>query len=167
MTGSDRSRRGSHLPRRLTALLAASVLAFQIGCHTYLPLQETAPTIGREVAVELNDRGRLLVGSRLGESVLRVDGRLMEVTDSVVTLSVTRTVMLQGSSAVWTGESVTLPREGLRGFRIREFSRGRTAFLVGGLVLAAVSIVGGFGLIGALGGSPDDGGGCTTNCGQS
>jgi hypothetical protein len=91
----------------------------------------------------------------------------MDVTDSAVTLSVTRTVMLQGSSAVWTGEAVTLPRVGLRGFRVREFSRGRTAFLVGGVVLAAVSIIGGFGLIGALGGAPDGDGTCTNNCGQS
>lgn len=166
MVPHDRSRRGSLLPRRLTALLSASALAFQIGCHTYLPLQDSPPLAGREVAVELNDRGRLLVGSRLGEAVLRVDGRIVSSSESEVTLSVSRTVLLQGSSVIWTGEEVTIPREGLRGFRVREFSRARTTFFTAGLVLLVGAVVAGFGVIGVLGGGDDGDGRCTTDCNQ-
>ncbi len=121
---------------------------------------------GREVAVELNDRGRLLVGSRMGEAVLRVDGRIVSSSETDVTLSVSRTVLLQGSSVVWTGEEVTIPREGLRGYRVREFSRARTVFLTAGLVLLVGAVVAGFGIIGVLGGGNDDDGQCTTDCNQ-
>lgn len=121
---------------------------------------------GREVAVELNDRGRLLVGNRLGEAVLRVDGRVVSSTESDVTLSVTRTVLLQGSSVVWMGEEVSIPREGLRGFRVREFSRARTIFFTAGIVLLVGAVVAGFGIIGVLGLGPDDDGQCSTDCNQ-
>lgn len=92
--------------RRLTAGLCAGLLAFQLGCHTYLPTQELVPVAGREVAVELNDRGRLMVAGQLGESVLRVDGTVVSTTDSMITMRVSRTVQVRGSTVVWAGESV-------------------------------------------------------------
>lgn len=159
-----RERRGSSWPRRLTAGLCAVAMATQVACHTYLPPQEVVPVSGKAVAVELNDRGRVLVGDRLGESVERVEGQLVGSTDSEVTLSVTRTVMLQGSSAVWTGEQVVIPREGVRSFRLREFSKGRSVML-GVALIAGVAIVGGIlTLLGGGNGRPIGDGTCTFNC---
>lgn len=161
-----RERRGSGWPRRLTAGLCAVAMATQLACHTYLPPQDVVPVSGKEVAVELNDRGRSLVGHKLGESVVRVEGRLIGSTDSEVTLSVTRTVMLQGSSAVWTGEQVVIPREGVRSFRLKEFSRGRSVMLAVAVV-AGIAIFGGIlSLVaGGNGRLPGDGT-CTTNCNE-
>ncbi len=161
-----RDRRGAQWPRRLTAGLCAAALATQIACHTYRPMQEVVPASGREVAVELNDRGRVLVGGQLGESVLQVHGRIIASTDSAVTLSVARTVLLQGSTAVWTGETVTIPREGVRGFRVREYSRSRTVMLSVGIAVGLVILGGIINLAAGGNGKPDDGGGCTNNCGQ-
>jgi hypothetical protein len=161
-----RARRGSSWPRRVTAGLCAVAVATQMACHTYLPAQEPVPVSGKEVAVVLNDRGRALVGERLGESVMQIEGRLVSSTDSIVTLNVTRTVMLQGSSAIWTGESVSIPREGVRSFRLREFSRGRTAMLSVALV-AGIAVLGALiTLVGGGNGRPGEGGGCTVNCNQ-
>jgi hypothetical protein len=161
-----RARRGSSWPRRVTAGLCAVAMATQLACHTYLPAQDVVPVSGKKVAVVLNDRGRLLVGDRLGESVQQIEGRLLSSTDSVVTLSVTRTVMLQGSSAVWAGENVAIPREGVRSFRLREFSRGRTAALSVALV-AGIALLGGLlTLVAGGGGRPGGDGGCTSNCPQ-
>ncbi|MFM8779951.1 MAG: hypothetical protein ACKOFO_00435, partial [Gemmatimonadota bacterium] len=95
--------------RRRAGLRAAALAVALTGCHTYLPPQDQVPVLGREIAIELNDRGRLLVVPQLGEAVLRVQGTLVASTDSTVTMSVSRTVQLQGSSALWTGESVTIP----------------------------------------------------------
>jgi len=155
-------RRG--LRRRLTAGLGAGLLAFQSGCHTYLPVQDQVPVMGHEVAIELNDRGRLLVVSQLGESVLRVDGTLVATTDSMVTMRVSRTVQIQGSSTLWAGEAVTIPVVGIRGYRMREFSRGRSAAMAGG-VLATLAVVAPFlRIIGGGDGRPSDAGGCTESC---
>jgi hypothetical protein len=138
-----------------------------MACHTYLPPQEVVPAAGHEVAMELNDRGRLLVGGQLGESVMEVQGRIVGSTDSAVTLSVSRTVLMAGSSAVWSGENVSVPREGVRTFRIREFSRSRTMVASGAFVLGLVVVGLGISLIGTGNGRPDGGGPCTTNCNGS
>ena len=163
MTSRVSGDRRRALRRRLTAGFGAGLLALQTGCHTYLPVQERVPGMGHEVAIELNDRGRLLVVSQLGESVLRVDGTLVAATDSMVTMRVSRTVQIQGSSALWTGEAVTIPVEGIRGYRMREFSRGRSAAMAGG-VLATLAVVAPYlKVIGGGDGRPGDGG-CTESC---
>lgn len=159
-----RGRWGASLPRRLAAGLCTVALATQTACYTLQPMQEVVPVIGREVAVELSDRGRVLVGGQLGESVLQVVGRIVSSTDSAVTLSVTRTVLMQGSTVVWTGEQVAIPRSGVRGYRIRQFSRGRTVMLsvavFAGLVLVGVGLT----LVGGGDGRPPGTGGCEPNC---
>lgn len=166
MNQVDRTeRRGASWPRRITAGLCAVAMATQVACHTYLPAQEVVPVAGKDVTVQLNDRGRSLVGDRLGESVVEVEGRLVASTDSDVTLSVSRTVMLRGASAVWAGEQVAIPREGVRSFRLREFSRGRTV-LVSIVAVAGIAVLGGLiSLLAGGNGRPDSSAGCTTDCG--
>lgn len=159
-----RERRSRCWRRRFTAGLCAGALATQLACHTYLPPQSAVPVSGKDVAVELNDRGRLLVGDRLGESVAKIEGTLLGSTDSAVTLSVSRMVMLQGSSALWSGEQVDIPLAGVRSFRLREYSRGRTV-MMGVAVVAGMAVLGGgLSLIGGGNGRPGGDGTCTTNC---
>lgn len=114
--------------------LSAGLLVVQLGCHTYRPMQGIAPAVGREVAVELNDRGRLVAAGQLGESVWRIDGSVVALADSSLTMRVMRTVMVRGSSAIWSGESVTIPRSGIQQVLSREFSRERTVAVVVGAV---------------------------------
>jgi hypothetical protein len=150
--------------RRLTAGLCAGLLAFQLGCHTYLPMQEPVPAAGRGVAVELNDRGRLMVAGQLGESVLRVDGTLVSTTDSMITMRVSRTVQVRGSTAVWAGESVQIPQAGVRGYRLREFSRGRSVALAVGIVGVLVFLATSLDLFGGGSEKPDPTDPCPPNC---
>jgi hypothetical protein len=150
--------------RRFTAGLCAGLLAFQLGCHTYLPMQEPVPAAGREVAVELNDRGRLMVAGQLGESVLRVDGTLVSTTDSMITMRVSRTVQVRGSTAVWAGEPVQIPQAGVRGYRVREFSRGRTVALAVGALGVLTFLATSLDLIGGGTGKPDPDDPCPPNC---
>lgn len=157
-----RERRG--LPRRLTAGLCAVGLATQMACFTFQPLQEVVPVSGQVVAVELSDRGRLIVGGQLGESVHQVVGTIISSTDSAVTLSVARTILMKGSTVVWTGEQVAIPREGVRGYRIREFNRGRTVMLSVTVAVGLVLIGFGISLVGGGNGRTIDPGGCTSNC---
>ena len=160
-------RSGAMSRRRRRAGLSVVALATALtGCHTYLPPQDQVPVTGREIAVELNDRGRLLVVPQLGESVLRVHGTLVASTDSTVTMSVSRTVQLQGSSALWTGESVTIPVTGVRGFRLREFSQKRSVAMAVGVAGALVVVAPRLKIVGGGNGRPDEGL-CTSSCNTS
>jgi len=157
-------RSGAMSRRRRRAGLSVVALATALtGCHTYLPPQDQVPVTGREIAVELNDRGRLLVVPQLGESVLRVHGTLVASTDSTVTMSVSRTVQLQGSSALWTGESVTIPVAGVRGFRLREFSQKRSVAMAVGVAGALAVVAPRLNIVGGGNGRPDEVI-CTSSC---
>lgn len=147
-------------PRRVTAGLCAVLLLLQVGCHTFLPLQESAPVPRTQVAVVLNDRGRVLVGDRLGQTIDRIEGVLMESSESEVKLQVARTVTLQGSSTIWQGEEVVLSRDGVRGFQPRQYSRGRTVMLVIGAIAGVGILAGAITLLVGGGGKPRDGSGC-------
>ena len=149
--------------RRRVGFGIAALAATLTGCHTYLPPQDQVPVAGREIAVELNDRGRLLVVPQLGESVLRVHGTLVASADSTVTMSVSRTVQLQGSSALWTGESVTIPVAGIRGFRLREFSQKRSVAMAVGVAGALAVVAPRLKIVGGGNGRPDEGL-CTSSC---
>ena len=149
--------------RRRAGLSVVALATALTGCHTYLPPQDQVPVTGREIAVELNDRGRLLVVPQLGESVLRVHGTLIASSDSTVTMSVSRTVQLQGSSALWTGESVTIPVTGVRGFRLREFSQKRSVAMAVGVAGALAVVAPRLKIVGGGNGRPDEVL-CTSSC---
>jgi hypothetical protein len=73
-------------------------------------------------------------------------------------------VSLKGSTVAWTGEQVAIPREGVRGYQVREFSRRRTVLAtiaaVAGLALIAVALT----IVGGGNGRGIDPGGCEPNC---
>ena len=152
--------------RRVIALLCVVLLAVLVGCYSYLPIQETAPAVGQDVGVVLNDNGRQSVRGKLGELVERVDGNLLSVSEAAITLSVTRTHSLRGTESVWAGEQVEIQREGILGFRERQHSKGKTAFLTIGLIVGVAALISGLSL--AVGGSglPDGGTGCPPDCNQ-
>jgi hypothetical protein len=134
------SRSGRAVWRRLTAVLCTGLLAFQVGCYSYLPIQETAPQAGVSVAVTLNDRGRDLVGGKLGEEAMAVDGTMISDAGTSITVSVNRVRFMRGSSSIWAGEQVEIPKEGIRGFQERRFSKGRTTMLTIGLLAGLVGV---------------------------
>lgn len=124
--------------RRLRGGICLALLAFQTGCYTYLPVQAEVPAQVREVAVVLNDRGRVQMGDGLGPMVDRVEG-VVEAQDSAkVRLRVNRVLYLQGNSAIWSGESLDIPRDGILGFRGRQLSKARSWALAAGVAGAVI-----------------------------
>ncbi len=158
----DRFRRTG---RRFTAGLCIALLAFQVGCYSYLPVQDTPPAAGQHVGITLNDRGRQLAGERLGPDADRIDGILVSSSETTVTVSVNRVKSLRGSSSIWAGEQVEIPREGVRGFQERQLSRGRTAMLTVGLVVGAIAIASLITLTVGGSGTRDFRGLCPPDCG--
>lgn len=124
----------------VVALAAQTVSA----CYTTAPLTTDVRPVGAPVVLDITDQGRVHLGSALGESPLRVEGRLAAVSDSTYTLAVTRVEGLRGTGASWSGESYTFRREDVGRVSVRRLSRGRTAVAilgaVGTVILAAVTI---------------------------
>jgi hypothetical protein len=81
----------------------------------------------------------MLVGDRLGPSIDKVDGLLVEGDATSVTLEVYRTHDLRGGAASWTGERVQLPRDGITGYQERQFSKRRTILLTAAVVGAVAA----------------------------
>jgi len=130
--------------RRFVGGLCAVSLSLQMGCYTFKPLQTSVPAMGTRIAVMLNDRGRYALGDKLGSAVDKVDGLLVEVDSSKVTLEVYRTTDLRGNTASWTGERVQVPKDAISGYQERQFSKRRTWILVGttvGVVVASMLMV--------------------------
>lgn len=154
------NRRG-RFGRRFVGGLCAGSLALQMGCYSFQPVQTSLPAAGQRIAVVLNDRGRLMVGDRLGSSIDKADGLLVAVDSGGVTLEVYRTFDMRGNPATWTGERVQVPRDGISGYQERQFSKRRTAILVGVTVgaVAASLLLANLNVFGSLFSHEDKGGG--------
>ena len=112
--------------------------ALLAGCYTYSYLP-SAPAPDTRLALDLTDRGRAAEYDHLGPDVVRVEGRLVEKTDSGYTLRAERTVNIRGISTPWNGEEVRIPDDYVASAREKRFSPGRSAILAG---MATVGVVG-------------------------
>ena len=141
------------------ALLPRTVL----GCYTYTPLS-TSPQPGAEIALDLNDRGRLGLADSLGPEVGRVEGRLIDRSDSALVVRVSDVIGLRGRRARWSGEPVTLRTDYLSAVAERQFSKQRTAVVVGSAAAAVIAFIATRSLLGSgsQGGQPGGGGGQQT-----
>lgn len=146
--------------RRFGAVSAGIALLTQLACYSYIPTGGVAPAAGKEVRVTLTDAGRAQLGDQLGESIDWVQGTLVAVDSAGLTLDVTATRNLRGAYATWFGDRVQLPARGVSQVQSREFSRGRSWLLAGGLALGLV-VIGKMLSLEVFGdGRPGDGGGC-------
>ncbi len=134
--------RSETIAQRSLSCLCALALALQIGCFSYLPVQSTPPAPAQQVGVVINDRGRVLLGDRVGASVDRIDGKVISRQGGTIVLDVYRVTDLRGNTATWTGERVSIPEEAVLGYRARKLSKFKTLLLVGSIALAIVYSLG-------------------------
>src|SRR5438093_946538 len=90
------------LPRWSEVSLLPFLLA---GCYTYTPLQTLEPVPQARVALVLSDQGRVGAGPNIGSGVARVEGALVGLSDSDLTLRVAQVTDIRGAQSRWTGET--------------------------------------------------------------
>jgi hypothetical protein len=131
----------------------AACHAFSTACYRYTPIDTQAPpTLGTEVRVRLSDAGALSLAPLVGNRIELVDGRLVSVADTSLTLAVTATTDRLGNETPWRGEEVAIPRTSFTDLERRTLDRGKS-YLVGGLTAGVVAVVGiGFSVAGGGGG---------------
>lgn len=134
--------RSEWVVQRSMSGLCALALALQIGCFSYLPVVPAPPLPAQQVGIVINDRGRVLLGDRVGASVDRIDGKVISRQDGSIVVDVYRVTDLRGNTVTWTGERVSIPDEAILGYRPRTFSKMKTLLLVGSIVIAIVASLG-------------------------
>lgn len=116
--------------------LLLGMLSSVVGCYSYRPIT-TTPQPGADVSLVLTDRGRVALGERVGPEIDQLRGRVVRASETEVTLSMSESVTLRGTSQNWAGEPMPVQRELYGSARQKSLSRGRTA-LAAGVAGAAV-----------------------------
>lgn len=108
------------------------------GCYELKPASTTiAPTLGSEIALDLNDVGRVALGGQMGPEIAQIEGRLLQRDSSEYYIGVTLVRLLRGGEQVWKGEKVHVKNEFVTSVYEKKFSRGRSIAL-GSVGLAGV-----------------------------
>lgn len=131
----------ARLVRSAGSYLCIWALALQMACYSYAPVQSSPPPQPREIGVVINDRGRVILGERVGALVDRIDGRIVSIDSQNVVMNVFRVTDLRGNGSTWTGEQVSIPREAILGYRERKVSKLKVLVLIGAAVLAVVTVL--------------------------
>lgn len=121
------------------------------GCYTYVPFGGVTVTPGMHVSLELNDRGRVALGERLGPELLRVDGALQDVDDTTLVLRVAQVRDINGGIVKWSDERVRLKQDYTKQIFERRLDKPKTGMFVAGVV----ALLGAFVLTRNLVGSAD------------
>lgn len=125
---------------QLSLAVAALTLS---GCYRYVPGTAADQAPGAEVRVELTPDGAQRLATVIGADIVSLTGRVLEVNDREVAMSVGRSLRRAGSEQSWTGERVTIPRDAIARTDRRTLDRKRTT-------LASLAAVLGAGLIGVI-----------------
>lgn len=142
--GAGRERLTRPLPHPRVAAWKACLLMFvtglTIGCYVYVPVA-TTPVPGEQLALDINDQGRVGLGERIGAAASKVEGTVQANTDSAYQLRVTSVSYMNGQSNPWTGEALSVRKDFVSGVRERKFSRGRTFFTAAAIVGTAAAFI--------------------------
>jgi len=123
------------------AVLALVAASSGGGCYTSVPVA-APPAPGTTLVLELNDRGRLVLGDSIGTAAARIEGVVAAASDSSYALRVASVQYLNGQANRWSGEPLTVRADLLSGVRERRYSRPRTWAVIGATlaVVAAVAL---------------------------
>lgn len=113
------------------------------GCYRYQAGSAADLAAGAEVRLRLHETGAQQLAAEIGRDVDALSGRLLEVDDAKVAVSVGRTYRMGGAEVAWSGERVVVPRGAIQTTERRVLDKKRTT-------LASIAAVVGAGLVGAI-----------------
>ena len=126
--------------RLLHAIVAVPLAASLAGCFSLQPVDRLAPSVGSEVAVDLNDAGRSALAPTLGSEVAQVHGHLIRRDGDQDLLALTSTAFVHGGERTWAGETVHVHSTYASRYYENRVSTKRS-LIAGGLLLGGLAIV--------------------------
>jgi hypothetical protein len=128
--------------RGVRAVLGLALLVPHLtGCYQHVPASPATLTGGTEVSLGITDEGRVALADQVGPGIRRLEGRVLEITDTSLVLALTRVNLIDLDIAMQRdGERVEVARSQISDLRERQLSRSRTWLAVGGAVAAVLSL---------------------------
>ena len=120
--------------------------ALLAGCYVLQPAGGIVPSLGTEIAFDVNDLGRVALGGSMGPEIAQIEGRLVARDSTEYLIAVNAIRFLRGGEQVWRGENVHIKSEHVSAMYERTFSRGRSLVL-GALGVGALAILGSKGIL--------------------
>lgn len=114
--------------------VSAVVLIACGACQMYTPISLAPTSTGTPVRVTLTDRGAAQLFDVLGAAPHEVEGKVVDVSDTTVTLGVTGVSRLSGADEPWNGERVTIPRGAIASVDRHSVSVVRSLLVAAGIV---------------------------------
>ena len=129
-----------------------------MACHSYTPYNNL-PSPGEETRVRLTELGAATLAPLLGPGIIAIRGRIVELKDSTLTMSVVGVTNRQELEDPWLGERVIVQRSYVSSFERRDLNMRTSVLLAAGVVLGSVVLIAGIKLGGDLAGGRNPGGG--------
>jgi hypothetical protein len=126
--------------RLFRSTVALPLVALLAGCFSLQPVDRLAPSVGAEVAVDLNDAGRSALAPTLGSEVAQVHGHLIRRDGDQDVLAVTSTAFVHGGERTWAGETVHVRTDYASRYYENRVSTKRS-LIVGGLIAGALAVL--------------------------
>src|ERR1700738_1356423 len=123
-----------------TAVAVAALLMVS-ACYRYTPIDGGSSSVGREVVLELSERGSIDLAPQLGAQLKSVSGRISDFSGDVYQVSVTQTTSRGGVETLWRGENAAVPRAYVTGVGDRQLDKRRTS-VAAGLTVLGVALAG-------------------------
>lgn len=123
------------------SLLACATLSVSASCYRLSATEGGAPTVGRELVLELSDRGALELAPQLGAQLRSVTGRVSAFGDDGYRVAVTQTNSRGGVETLWRGEEAAIRRDYVLSVAERRLDK-RRSWIVAGLSALGVILAG-------------------------
>ena len=130
-----------HSTRSLSVLGTCVLLFLTASCYRLSATEGGAPTVGRELVLELSDRGALELAPQLGAQLRSVTGRVNAFGDDGYRVAVTQTDSRGGVETLWRGEEAAIRRDYVLSVAERRLDK-RRSWIVAGLSALGVILAG-------------------------
>lgn len=129
------------MTRTIIIACATALLCTTASCYRLTPTDGGAPTVGRELVLQLSERGAIELAPKLGVQLRSVTGRVADFRNDAYEMAVTQTNSRSGVETLWRGEQASIPRAYVVQVAERRLDRRRT-WLVAGISAVGVAIAG-------------------------
>ena len=128
------------LLKRFSRVVPIAVVSLSAGCQRYVEVQQRPRQPAGDVRLTLTGDATYAQRAPLGSNILTLEGRILSVNDSALTLSVTQLTRRAGASESWRGETVAIPRRDVASLQRQTLSVPRTLATVGAMIAGSIAV---------------------------
>ncbi len=134
--------------------ITATLVSFG-GCYKSVPTTFDGLQPNTTIVADVNDVGRVSLGQNAGPEVARLEGKVVQKSDTAARVLVSSIWYLNGTESAWQGQELMLRNLDIKSVTQRSFSRSRTTTAIIGLAAVAAVVIAKTGFVGFLSGEQE------------